>query len=265
MISAHRLIFNGFSTEDFDVIPYLSFDSDDGATPSFLNLESVHTEHYDGHRTIHRGKYSEVFTPRFTLIKKDESNFDATENRKILSWLTASDEPGFLEVYMDDSNVLEWRVFGCITSIEQYKLGNGRIVGYEFEIESTHPYAWSRKFTYPEVYVDITEISNNNEENDYLTVSGTRSIDITCNSDEYNKLLFPKVTIIFDEGNIYFPVDTDPMVSDYIMIPNVIYLYEGKYYANTNDGKVEVVTGITRTSASSSLVGKYYYFANEKT
>ena len=70
MISAHRLFLNGFSTEDFDVIPYLSFDGDDGATPSYLNQDGVYTEHYDGHRTIHRAKYNEVLTPRFTLIKK---------------------------------------------------------------------------------------------------------------------------------------------------------------------------------------------------
>ena len=260
MISAHRLIFNGFSTEDFDVIPYLSFESDDGATPTFLNTDGVYTEHYDGHRTIHRAKYNEAFTPRFTLIKKDESDFDATENRKILSWITASEKPGFLEVYKDDSNVLEWKIFGCITSVEQYKLGNGRIVGYEFEMESSHPYAWSRKFTYPEIYATIEELSNNDETNDYLTVSEANTFTITCNTDEYNKPLYPKVTINFKGENPYFPIDVNPLEeTTYHMVPNVIYswidtgnvehLYvnlngdehNGKYAIQALDSDTEVV------------------------
>ena len=267
MISAHRLIFNGFSTEDFDVIPYLSFDSADGATPTFLSAKGVYTEHYDGHRTIHRAKYNEAFTPRFTLIKKDESDFDATENRKILSWLTASDKPGFLEVYKDDSNVLEWKVFGCITTVEQYKLGNGRIIGYEFEIESSHPYAWSRKFTYPEVYSNTEEIGNNDETNDYLTVSGDKTFTITCNTDEYNKPLYPKVTINFKGKNEYFPIDVNPLEEKtYPMVPNVIYSWleeyrkateykEGTiYYSDKNGTKAS-----PQPASTAEIIGGNYY------
>lgn len=274
MISAHRLIFNGFSTEDFDVIPYFSFDSDDGATSTFLNTDGVYTEHYDGHRTIHRAKYNETLTPRFTLIKKDESNFDATENRKILSWLTASEKPGFLEVYKDDSNVLEWKIFGCITSVEQYKLGNGRIVGYEFEMESSHPYAWSRKFTYPEVYATIEELSNNDETNDYLTVSEANTFTITCNTDEYNKPLYPKVTINFKGENPYFPIDVNPLEENtYHMVPNVIYSWIDAdkvehLYVNLNgdehNGKYAVQALDSDTEASgSTLEYKYYYFPKD--
>ena len=277
MISAHHLIFNGFSTEDFDVIPHWSFSSDDGATPSYLSAEGVYTEHYDGHRTIHRAKYNEAFTPRFTLIKKDESDFDAAENRKILSWLTASTKPGFLEVYQDDSNVLEWRAFGCVTSVEQYKLGNGRIVGYEFEMESTHPYAWSRKFTYPEVYETIKELSNNDETNDYLTVSKEAIFTIPCNTDEYNKLLYPKVTIVFPSQRLYFSTNVDP-TKDNSMIPNVIYSWTDKeenthLYINLNGeedvGKYEIqelsgdAPDITTTNISAYQDYKYYYFPDD--
>lgn len=274
MISAHRLIFNGFSTDDFDVIPYLSFGGDDGATPSYLNAEGVYTEHYDGHRTIHRAKYNEAFTPRFTLIKKDESDFNTTENRKILSWLTASEKPGFLEVYKDDSNVLDWKIFGCITSVEQYKLGNGRIVGYEFEMESSHPYAWSRKLTYPEVYETTKEIGNNDETNDYLTVSGDKTFTITCNTDEYNKPLYPKVTITFKGENEYFPIDVNPLEENtYPMVPNVIYSWvdaEGikHLYVNLNSTEhngrytVEPLTSDTEAS-DETMEYKYCYFPEE--
>ena len=250
MISAHRLIFNGFSTEDFDLVPYLSFDEDSGATPTFLSAEGVYTEHYDGHRTIHRAKYNEAFTPRFTLIKKDESDFDATENRKILSWITASEKPGFLEVYKDDSNVLEWQIFGCITSVEQYKLGNGRIVGYEFEMESSHPYAWSRK-------MEITK-----------EINIPTPLTITNNSDEYLKPIYPTVTIKFSDTNIYLPIVDDPMSNNYVMIPNVIYKWNDGYYINlVSEGqKIKLpdpAISMEGTIASGDSLDKYYYFIQD--
>lgn len=274
MISAHRLIFNGFSTEDFDAIPYLSFESDDGVISSFLNRDGVYTEHYDGHRTIHRAKYNEAFIPRFTLIKKDENDFDAAENRKILSWLTASEKPGWLEVYKDDSNVLEWRVFGCITSVEQYKLGNGRIVGYEFEMESSHPYAWSRKFTYPEVFETIEEVGNNDENNDYLTVYGTEKFTITCNTDEYNNFLYPKVTIIFKGENPYFPININPLEENtYHMVPNVIYSWTDiekveHLYVNLNgtedNGRYAIQAILGSPEPNGTFTDyDYYYFVND--
>lgn len=215
MIDAHRIVYNNLSSDEFDVILGLSLSGDDGATSSFLGRDGVYTEHYDGHRTIHRAKHNEVFTPRFTLIKKDYGDFTPSENRKILSWLTASEKPGWLEVYKDDSNVVEWRVFGCVTSIEQYKLGNGRIVGYEFNIESSHPYAWSDRFSYPASY-DKTD--------DYLQVNGTESFAITCNTDEYNKLLYPKVVVDFNAKDIYFPVSHKPS-EDEDMISDVVYTF----------------------------------------
>lgn len=269
MISAHRLIFNGFSTEDFDVISCLGFDSDNGATPTFLNREGVYTEHYDGHRTIHRAKYNEALTPRFTLIKKDFSDFDETENRKMLSWLTSSDKPHWLEVYKDDSNDMSWRIFGCITSVEQYKLGNGSVVGYEFEIEGSHPYAWSRKFTYPEVYDTLAEVGTNDENNDYLVISEPTTFTLSCTSDEYNKVLFPKVTIIFGSENVYVPIiDQDPTTDLYEMMPNVIYLYKGNYYVNIGGNKYTLAgifsKDITEQPSNATMLNKYYYFSGNQ-
>lgn len=274
MIDAHKIVYNNLSSEEFDVTLHLSFDSDNGATSSFLNREGVYTEHYDGHRTIHRAKYNEALTPRFTLIKNDYGDFDATENRRILSWLTTSEKPGWLEVYKDDSNVVEWRIFGCVTSVEQYKLGNGRIVGYEFEVESSHPYAWSRKFVYPEVYEGIEEINTNDETNDYLTVSGTKSFTITCNTDEYNRPLYPKVTITFSGKNEYFPISVNPIEENtYNMVPNVVYSWVDKeniqhLYVNLNgvedNGRYSIQALLGSPEPNGTFTDyDYYYFVDD--
>ena len=214
MINAHRLIYNGLSSEEFDVIPGLSFGGDNGTITSFLGREGVYTEHYDGHHTIHRARYNEIFTPRFTLIKNDYSDFDEDENRRILSWLTSSDKPTWMEVYRDDSNVLTWQCLGNIISIEQYKLGNGRVVGYEFEMETTHPYAFSRK-------MEITK-----------KINQPTPLIITSDSDEYLKPIYPTVTIKFSGDDIYTPIDENPLENDYNMIPNVIYTWDNGYYVN---------------------------------
>ena len=275
MIDAHRVVFNGMDSLDFDITPHLSFDSDGGGSASFLNRESIHSEHYDGSfRRIHSYKYNEVLSPTFTFLKQNFSDFDEIENRKILSWLTGSDKPGWIEIYKDDSNVLSYKLFGNFTEIEVYKLGNGRAVGYVATFESNAPYAYSRKFTYPEVYATIEEVSKNDETNDYLVVSGTETFAITCNSDEYNKLLYPKVTIEFKGNNPYFPININPLVDNtYHMVPNVIYSWtdtdnvEHLYVslnASEDNGRYEVEPLKSNTEASGdTLKYKYCYFPTD--
>lgn len=272
MIDAHRVVFHGIDSLDLDLTPHLSFDSDGGGTASFLNRESVHSEHYDGSfRRIHSYKYNEVLSPTFTFVKSNFSDFSETENRKILAWLTGSDKPGWIEIYKDDSNVLSYKLFGNFIETEVYKLGNGRVVGYVATFESSSPYAYSRVFTYPEVYQTIDEIGSNDETNDYLTISGTDEFTITCNTDEYNKPVYPKVTVTFTGENPYFPIDVNPLEENtYPMVPNVIYSWIDKdedehLYVNLNgtehNGRYAVQPLASDTEASGSTVAyKYYYF-----
>ena len=223
MISAQRIEWQGLDSLNFDLITDLAFDSDDGNSPSFLNQDGIYTEHYDGHRTVYRAKKNEFFNPTFTFIKAGFGDFTIDEQRKILNWLS-TEKPGWLNVYHDDSNVLSYRCFGTWESIELYKLGNGRVVGYVVTFASTHPYAWSNKFIYPEVHHTIAEIGNNDETNDYLDVDGLSSVAITCNTDEYNKLIYPKVVVDFRGKNIYYPVGERPKDAER-MIPNALYRF----------------------------------------
>ena len=275
MIDAHRIVYNNLSSEEFDVTPHLSFGSESGASNSFLNREAISTEVYDGSRKfIHGSKYTDSATPRFTLIKNNFEDFTPEENRRILSWLTSNSKPSWLEVYQDDSNVVSYRYFCVPTTIEQYKLSNGRVVGYEFEIFSDAPYAWSRKFIYPEVYATTEEIGNNDETNDYLQVSGANSFTITCNTDEYNKPLYPKVTVTFKGKNKYFPINVNPLEENtYHMVPNVIYSWIDAesvehLYINLNGVEDNGRYAIQAISGSPEPNGTftdydYYYFVED--
>ena len=58
--------------EMFDVIVDVSFDDDNSTTETFLNREAITSTVYDGsRRNIHGYKYSDVLTPKFTIVKKD--------------------------------------------------------------------------------------------------------------------------------------------------------------------------------------------------
>lgn len=263
MIDAHKIVYNNLSSEEFGVTLHLAFDSENGASNSFLNREAISTEVYDGSRKfIHGSKYTDSATPRFTLMKNDCGDFNAVENRRILSWLTGNSKPSWLEVYQDDSNVISYRYFCVITTVEQYKLSNGRVVGYEFEIFSDAPYAWSRQFIYPDNHM------SNDENKDYLTVYGTQNFKITCNTDDYNKLIYPKVIINFDKSkDIYIPISNDDLTDDKHMFPNTVYVNNEKYYVNiaVDDLKVraEVKPISGNTPPSQDLLGQnpsnYFY------
>ena len=252
MIAPYRVVWNNQSSYDLDIWAEIAFDSDQGATSSFLNREAVSTEHYDGsYRRIPSYKYNEILTPRITFVKQNYTDFTPEENRKILSWLTSSDKVGWLEVYHDDSNVVSYRLYGNFITVEQYKLANGRVVGFEAEFESSNPYAWSQKIEVTKQIVEPTEFT------------------LTCNSDEYNKLIYPKVTINFSGDNVYLPINENPMVDQYQMMHNVIYIYNDKYYINI-DGNKNQISGIFSSDISNqtsdgSTLGKYYYFPGNKT
>lgn len=264
MLSPFKINWNGFSSLDKDLWCELSFGGNSGEASSFLSREAVSTERFNGsYRNIYNYKYNEVLTPQITLIKQDYSDFSHEENRQILSWLTSSNKPGWLEVFHDDSEVVSYRLWGNWTSIEQYKLGNSRVVGYVCTFESSSPMAFSPKY-------EVTK-----------QISGINSFTINCESDDYNKVLYPKVSITFGinknqsgqytNDNMYFPVTVNPLSdATYYMIPNVIYTYDDTLYVNVVNDEQEVRVAVLPTLsngvvANLDTVGKYYYFTDNNT
>jgi hypothetical protein len=256
MIAPYKITWQNLSSLDKDLWTELAFDSESGEASSFLSREAITTEHINGsYRRIHGHKYNEVITSRITLIKQDYSDFTHEQNRDILAWLTSTSKPGWLEVYHDDSEVVSYRLFGNWTEIEQYKLGNGRCVGYVCTFESSSPYAWSRQHTATE---SISETSE--------------PFKIVCNSDEYGKVLYPKVTIKFKGRNPYFPINIDPVEDQtYSMVPNVIYVDANKdnilyvdLKSETDNGRYVIGHTTSQTPASSATTDYDYYYITDE-
>lgn len=221
MIGLHRFKYNGYSSQDFDLLCDLAFDSDDGESSSYLNREAVASETYNGIlRRVHNYKYSEIYAPTITLVKNDFDDFTETEVRRILGWLTSSNTPKFLTAYYDDSEVVSFEILGAPTDITLYKLANNRIVGIVFTFESSAPYAFSA----------IQTVEKN--------ITSPQTFKITCNSDELGALVYPKVTITQNDSIIVQTNKAMGVTNQSEHILGTVYHYNGVFYWIDDKGEL---------------------------
>lgn len=230
MVSPQKIKYNNIFSDEglgtLDVILDVAFDSDNGATSSYLNRSAVASESHDGrYKNTTRYKFDELFSPQFTIVKKDFSDFAQDEVRKVLKYLTSTDKPALLEVYYDGaSNAVDWACIGGFTSIETYKLANSRIVGIVAKFEAITPYAMSRLYGRDD---DGNPIVYNITENNQIT------IDIETDD---NKPVYPKITIQQKGAVVKLPDTTTPFnsivdMSDYV--ENTVYQIGSTYYYKT--------------------------------
>jgi hypothetical protein len=184
MVSPQKIKYNNIFSDTglgaLDIIFDVAFDSDNGAMSSYLNRSAVASESHDGrYKNTIRYKFDELFSPQFTIVKKDFSDFSQEEIRQVLKYLTSTDKPALLEVYYDGaSNVVDWACIGGWTSIETYKIANSRTVGFVAQFEAITPYAMSDIYT-------VTK-----------TISSATDNKITINIDtDDNKSVYPRITI----------------------------------------------------------------------
>lgn len=264
MVSPHKIKYQGIESTELNILDLMmcvSFDGDNGETSTYLNREAVVSETYDGrYKRVHGYKYSESFSPKFTFIKRNFTDFTMDEVRKVLKWLTSTSQTSLLDVYYDhrdDSDVVSWSAIGGWTEINTYKLANNRTVGITATFEAVTPYAMSGLYT---IAKTISSPTDNN-------------ITIEINTDEPQIPVFPRITIqsrgiivnINSEYNIY---------SD--MVPNTVYYNGTTYYWKsdtpalcTGDKKpnydwelVNVDTAYTTSDTIES--GKIYYYSSDK-
>ena len=229
MIAAHRFTWDKYSSLDFDVIACVSFDGDNGDTETGLSREAVVSEMYNG--ALKRGasyKWSESMPVTITLVKNDFSDFTQEQNRKILKWITSRQTPGFLDIYKDDSNVIEYSVLGNFIKVSQRKLGNSRVVGYILEYESLTPYAYSRLNTIPE-NLDTTKVTTFKDVSDPSNNTFTIAVD----TDDAESAVYPRITIKHNGAN-YVRVANGTVLNIHSeMIDNTAYYNGTTFYWKT--------------------------------
>jgi hypothetical protein len=237
MVSPHKIKFNQISSEELNVIDLImcvAFDSDNGETSSFLGREAVASESYDGrYKNVTRYKYNELFSPRFTFLKKDFGNFTMEEVRQVLKWLTSLDTASLLNVYYDDSEVVSWSAVGGWTEINTYKLANNRTVGITAVFEAVTPYALSDLYTATKT---ITATDN--------------KLTINIDTDD-NKPVYPRVTIRTNGNDIKF-------INKHTDFFNKSKSYSSLEVINNASGETVTVDGanqIIKTSLNKRIFG----------
>lgn len=123
-----------------------AFDADDGLTDTYLGMDQIYTDSYNGtHRHLYGTKYNSVATITITILKPDGSDLSVAENRRLLRWLTGSRRASWLDLYEADQ--LKYSFYCTTQNVEQYKL-DARVIGLTITFESIHPWAWSAPQTF---------------------------------------------------------------------------------------------------------------------
>ena len=239
MVNPHKIKFRKFFSNEInipDLIMCCAFDSDNSEVTTYLNREAVSVESHDGryNNTI-KYKYNERFSPRFTFLKKGFGDFEMSEVRTVLKWLTSSDKTSLLDVYYDDSNVIAWSAIGNWTEIESYKLANNRTVGIVATFESVTPYALSPLHNVTQEFFDTSD----------------KDIVINIETDDAEALVYPRITI--HQHDTSGVVEVDHVMTDADeWIEGTVYHYGTNYYwidpqPNTTTGGIQYVKTTSNT------------------
>ena len=233
MVSPQKIKYNGVFSDiglgDLDIIFDVAFDSDNGTTSSYLNRSAIASESHDGrYKNTTKYKYDELFSPQFTIVKKDFSDFTQEQVRRVLKYLTSTDKPALLEVYYDgESNVVDWACIGGWISIETYKIANSRTIGIVAQFEAVTPFAFSDIYT-------VTK-----------TISSSTDNKITINIDtDDNHPVYPRIIIQESGTGVKF-------INKHIDFFNQAKIYESVALTNNTPGEKIIIDGANKIISSS--------------
>ena len=119
----------------------VAFDADQGETDTFLGMDCVYTEKYDGTRRIDYGaKFNSTAVVKISVIKSDRSDFTASDVRDFLKWTTGVRKNSYLDMLIEDR--VQFSLLGRVTNAYQQKL-DARTIGMAIEFTSVSPWAYS--------------------------------------------------------------------------------------------------------------------------
>ena len=170
-----KIRFRGQTNYDLELI-VSTFDPDNGAVDSYLDMEPVYTDSYDGTmRTDYGAKYSSVATPSVTFIEVDGSDINPYKVRNVLRWLTGSRKNAWMDVCDKDGEIV-CSYLGRFTNVQLQKM-DARVIGIIAQFTSVSPWAYS-KVQSPVV----------------VNVDGEAEFAIDNLSDDFYSYVYPKVT-----------------------------------------------------------------------
>ena len=105
-IYQRKFTYRDRSNKDFGLI-VVAFEPDNGEVDSYLNIDSIYTDKYDGTRRNDYGaKYNNVAQLSITMVKENYADFSTSELRNSMEWLTSLHKVSWLDLYNDDDEVI---------------------------------------------------------------------------------------------------------------------------------------------------------------
>lgn len=159
---------------DYELMVY-HFDADSGQMDSYLTMEPIYTDIFDGTlRNDFGAKYTDVARPVVTFVESDGSNISPYKVRSVLRWLTGSKDVSFMDI-CDEDGISVCAYIGRFTDVKLQKI-DARTVGIVAFFTSISPFAYS----------DIKEVKLN------ITENGT-SFAIDNDTDDIYNPLYPSI------------------------------------------------------------------------
>lgn len=188
----------------------VSFEPDVGFMDSFLAMENVSDDYYDGTKRFdYNSKYSSQSEIQITLIKKDGTDMTINDFRSYARWLTGARVNSWLDMYVGSTVVYSF--LGKFLNFEQYKY-DSRTVGIRLTFSSVSPWAYSpeQHFDYTIQHVLFIDTSNilykqNGDSTDFGVDNGVLCVtsdDINaCFSVTDDGIAYIDNTVIITENN----------------------------------------------------------------
>lgn len=159
------------------------FDADSGQTDSYLTMEPIYTDMFDGAlRNDFGAKYTDVARPVVTFVESDGSDISPYKVRSVLRWLTGTKDVSFMDI-CDEDGASVCAYIGRFTDVKLQKL-DARTVGIVAYFTSISPFAYS----------DIKEVKFN------VTEDGT-DFAIDNDTDDIYNPLYPSVVFKNRQGS----------------------------------------------------------------
>ena len=239
-----------------------SFEPDDGFTETFLSMDSVFEESYDGTRQFSYGaRYNSTAQINITLIKIDGSDFSVQDFRNCAKWLTGARVDSWMDMYVganvdENGNELTdnivYSFLGKITDLQQYKL-DGRTIGIQVVFSSVAPWAFSQPqivdedfgqklfvdyngYLYAGDTVDQSTLSVNNEGILFTNIDQNKYFSF-MDKNVYDGVIYIDNTVVLSIDNptddLYTYINLDMKLtnedSDYLSIKNKYQTINGEY------------------------------------
>ena len=214
-----------------------AFEPDSGFMDSFLTMENISDEYYDGTKRFDYGsKYVSSPEIKITLIKKDGSDMKLNEFRACAKWLTGARINSWLDMYVGDEIIYSF--LGKFLGLEHYKL-DSRTIGVRLTFSSVSPWAYSRPQFFDGSFGQAIEMNESGlvfTTDEEVSMLGINSKGVLCPSptDTENscfEITEEGVAYIDTSYNVYTDNKTDDLYS---------YIYLDIDCKNTTGGSIYI-------------------------